>query len=45
MEPPVGASWETPRHGRRLLERCGFERSGTVRYGQAEHIMLVLGAP
>ena len=27
----------------RLLERCGFERSGTVRYGQAEHIMLVLG--
>ena len=28
----------------RLLEKCGFERSGTVRYGQAEHIMLVLGA-
>ena len=27
----------------RLLERCGFERSGTVRYGQAEHIMLILG--
>jgi RimJ/RimL family protein N-acetyltransferase len=26
----------------RLLERCGFERTGTVRYGQAEHIMLVL---
>jgi RimJ/RimL family protein N-acetyltransferase len=26
----------------RLLERCGFERSGTVRYGQAEHLMLVL---
>ena len=26
----------------RLLEKCGFERSGTVRYGQAEHIMLVL---
>ena len=29
----------------RILEKCGFERSGTVRYGQAEHIMLVLGAP
>jgi RimJ/RimL family protein N-acetyltransferase len=28
----------------RLLDKCGFERSGTVRYGQAEHIMLVLGA-
>jgi hypothetical protein len=28
----------------RLLENCGFERSGTVSYGQAEHIMLVLGA-
>jgi RimJ/RimL family protein N-acetyltransferase len=26
----------------RLLERCGFERSGTVRYGQAEHLLLVL---
>ena len=26
----------------RLLEKCGFERAGTVRYGQAEHIMLVL---
>ena len=28
----------------RLLERCGFEREGTVRYGEAEHIMLVLRA-
>jgi RimJ/RimL family protein N-acetyltransferase len=28
----------------RILEKCGFERSGTVRYGQAEHIMLVLSA-
>ena len=26
----------------RLLEKCGFERSGTVWYGQAEHIMLTL---
>ncbi len=26
----------------RLLERCGFVRSGTVRYGQAEHVLLVL---
>jgi len=26
----------------RILEKCGFERSGTVRYGQAEHVMLVL---
>jgi RimJ/RimL family protein N-acetyltransferase len=26
----------------RLLEKCGFERSGTVRYGEAEHIMLTL---
>jgi len=26
----------------RILEKCGFERSGTVRYGQAEHIMLIL---
>ena len=27
----------------RLLEKCGFEPAGTVRYGQAEHIMLILG--
>jgi RimJ/RimL family protein N-acetyltransferase len=26
----------------RLLERCGFVRTGTVSHGQAEHIMLVL---
>jgi RimJ/RimL family protein N-acetyltransferase len=26
----------------RLLEKCGFERSGPVWYGQAEHILLVL---
>ena len=26
----------------RLLEKCGFERTGTVTYGDAEHIMLVL---
>jgi RimJ/RimL family protein N-acetyltransferase len=26
----------------RILEKCGFERSGTVRYGHAEHIMLIL---
>jgi RimJ/RimL family protein N-acetyltransferase len=26
----------------RLLERCGFDRTGTVSYDQAEHIMLVL---
>jgi RimJ/RimL family protein N-acetyltransferase len=26
----------------RLLERCGFQRAGTVRYGDNEHILLVL---
>jgi RimJ/RimL family protein N-acetyltransferase len=26
----------------RLLEKTGFERAGTVRYGEAEHVMLVL---
>jgi RimJ/RimL family protein N-acetyltransferase len=26
----------------RLLEKCGFERAGTVRYGEAEHILLIL---
>jgi RimJ/RimL family protein N-acetyltransferase len=29
----------------RLLEKCGFERTGTVTYGDAEHIMLVLHTP
>jgi RimJ/RimL family protein N-acetyltransferase len=29
----------------RLLERCGFEREGTVQYGANEHILLVLGPP
>ena len=28
----------------RLLERCGFERAGTVRYGDDEHLLLVLQA-
>jgi RimJ/RimL family protein N-acetyltransferase len=28
----------------RLLERCGFERTGTVWYGEHEHILLVLHA-
>jgi RimJ/RimL family protein N-acetyltransferase len=28
----------------RLLEKCGFERAGTVNYGVHEHIMLVLRA-
>ncbi|MEU6671934.1 GNAT family protein [Streptomyces sp. NPDC046727] len=28
----------------RLLERHGFERSGTVRHGEDEHLLLVLGA-
>jgi RimJ/RimL family protein N-acetyltransferase len=28
----------------RLLERCGFRRAGTVRYGENEHILLVLDA-
>jgi RimJ/RimL family protein N-acetyltransferase len=27
----------------RLLEKCGFTRIGTVRHGEHEHIMLVLG--
>jgi RimJ/RimL family protein N-acetyltransferase len=27
----------------RLLEKCGFTRTGTVRHGEHEHIMLVLG--
>jgi RimJ/RimL family protein N-acetyltransferase len=26
----------------RLLEKCGFQRAGTVNYGEHEHIMLVL---
>ena len=26
----------------RLLEKCSFERAGTVNYGVHEHIMLVL---
>jgi RimJ/RimL family protein N-acetyltransferase len=26
----------------RLLEKCGFQRAGTVRYGENEHLMLVL---
>ncbi|MEU9476194.1 GNAT family protein [Streptomyces sp. NPDC048191] len=38
-----------PFHGNtasvRLLERHGFERSGTVRHGEDEHILLVLGGP
>jgi RimJ/RimL family protein N-acetyltransferase len=29
----------------RLLDKCGFEREGTVRYGDNEHVMLVLRAP
>jgi RimJ/RimL family protein N-acetyltransferase len=28
----------------RVLEKCGFERTGTVAYGDAEHVMLVLPA-
>jgi RimJ/RimL family protein N-acetyltransferase len=28
----------------RLLERCGFEGAGTVRYGDDEHLLLVLQA-
>ncbi|MEV7228569.1 GNAT family protein [Polymorphospora sp. NPDC051019] len=27
----------------RLLERCGFTRTGSVRHGADEHVMLVLG--
>ncbi|MEV4369316.1 GNAT family protein [Nonomuraea sp. NPDC049637] len=27
----------------RLLERHGFRRAGTVRHGQDEHLLLVLG--
>ncbi|MEV6112044.1 GNAT family protein [Streptomyces sp. NPDC052109] len=38
-----------PFHGNtasvRLLERHGFERAGTVRHGDDEHILLVLGEP
>ena len=43
----VVAWWDRDRRfaSERLLEKCGFERSGTVRYGQAEHIMLVLAQP
>jgi RimJ/RimL family protein N-acetyltransferase len=26
----------------RLLEKCGFERTGTVQHGEDEHVMLVL---
>ncbi|MEU2929003.1 GNAT family protein [Streptomyces sp. NPDC007251] len=29
----------------RLLERHGFKRSGTVRHGTDEHVLLVLGGP
>jgi RimJ/RimL family protein N-acetyltransferase len=28
----------------RLLEKCGFQRTGTVEHGENEHIMLVLPA-
>ncbi|WP_181009144.1 GNAT family N-acetyltransferase [Streptomyces sp. SM11] len=28
----------------RLLEKCGFTAAGTVRYGEDEHVVLVLGA-
>jgi RimJ/RimL family protein N-acetyltransferase len=28
----------------RLLEKLGFTRAGTVRHGDDEHVMLVLGA-
>jgi hypothetical protein len=28
----------------RLLEKCGFERAGTGKYGEYEHIMFVLRA-
>ncbi|MGH3391986.1 MAG: GNAT family N-acetyltransferase [Actinomadura sp.] len=28
----------------RLLERCGFQRTGTVWHGENEHIMLILAA-
>ncbi|MDT0489783.1 GNAT family N-acetyltransferase [Streptomyces griseus] len=28
----------------RLLEKCGFEATGTVRHGEDEHVVLVLGA-
>ncbi|AQZ68730.1 acetyltransferase [[Actinomadura] parvosata subsp. kistnae] len=38
-----------PFHGNtasvRLLERHGFERAGTVRHGDDEHVLLVLHAP
>lgn len=27
----------------RLLEKCGFTATGTVRYGEDEHVLLVLG--
>lgn len=27
----------------RLLEKCGFTATGTVRYGEDEHVVLVLG--
>jgi RimJ/RimL family protein N-acetyltransferase len=26
----------------RILEKCGFQRAGTVRYGDDEHVLLVL---
>jgi RimJ/RimL family protein N-acetyltransferase len=29
----------------RLLERCGFRRIGTVRYGDDEHVLLELAGP
>ncbi|MEU6771172.1 GNAT family protein [Streptomyces sp. NPDC046759] len=29
----------------RLLERHGFRRAGTVRHGEDEHVLLVLGGP
>ena len=28
----------------RLLEKCGFERTGTVQHGDNEHVMLVLSS-
>ncbi|MCF6470788.1 GNAT family N-acetyltransferase [Nonomuraea sp. MG754425] len=45
-EEPVRPLYADPFHGNtasvRLLEKHGFEQSGTVRHGDDEHLLLVL---
>lgn len=46
---PTRPLYADPFHGNtasvRLLEKHGFERAGTVRHGEDEHVLLVLHPP